>query len=145
MNKKRIFALIAVVIVLVSMLPMALAAGEASADAGEQLPGVPTSGILQFAPIIIILLVFYFFLIRPENKRKKETAKMRDSLAVGDKIVTIGGIVGKIAKVKNDEVIIETSIDKNKVVIKKWAVSSVEKPSDKAPEKEAETEVETEE
>ncbi len=140
MNKKRIFSFIAVVMILVSMLPMAFATPVAADSAAntEPLPWYAASGILQFAPIVVILLVFYFFLIRPENKRKKETAQMRDSLKVGDKIVTIGGIVGRIVKVKDEEVFLETSTDKNKLVVKKWAVSSVEKAAEKTQEKETE-------
>ncbi len=140
MNKKRILSFIAVVMVLLSMLPMAFAAPEVAGDAanGEPLPWYAASGIIQFAPIVIMVLVFYFFLIRPENKRKKETAQMRDSLKVGDKVVTIGGIIGRIVKVKDDEIFLETSTDKNKLVFKKWAISSVEKAAEKAPEKESE-------
>ncbi len=78
-------------------------------------------------PIAALFLVFYFVLLRPEKKRKKEAEDMRNSLAVGDKITTIGGIMGTICSVKDDTITIETSIDKNKMVFAKWAVQTKEK------------------
>ena len=50
--------------------------------------------------LVVMLAIFYFMLIRPENKKKKELAKMRSELAVGDEITTIGGIIGTICAVK---------------------------------------------
>ena len=77
--------------------------------------------------IIMILLMFamlYFFMIRPENKRKKEAQNMRDSLAVGDEITTIGGITGTICAVKENTIVIETGADRVRIEITKWAVSN---------------------
>ncbi len=136
MNKKHLLSILTLILVAISLVTFAFATGDAAsvADAaaavtetGEPLPwyaGLLNSGML---PIIIIILVFYFVLIRPENKRKKETANMRDNLKVGDEITTIGGIVGRITNVKDDELTIETSNDKNKLRLKKWAISSVDK------------------
>ena len=74
--------------------------------------------------IVLMLLLFvgmYFVLIRPSAKRKKEEDSMRNSLAIGDEITTIGGIVGKIVSIKdnNENFIIETGSDRNKIKIKK--------------------------
>ena len=80
-----------------------------------------TSTILMFA---VLILVFYFFLIRPENKKKKAMQAMRDSLKVGDKIITIGGIVGEIVHIKDDNIVIETSADRVRVEFAKWAIST---------------------
>jgi len=74
----------------------------------------------------ILLAVFYFMLIRPENKRKKEAEQMRSSVKVGDKITTIGGIVGTVVNVKDDKIVIETSADQVRVEFAKWALSSNE-------------------
>lgn len=74
--------------------------------------------------LVIMIAVFYFLLIRPENKRKKEAQKMRDSLAVGDEITTIGGIVGTICAVKENTIVIETGADRVRVEFAKWAISS---------------------
>ena len=84
----------------------------------------PMSTISMFLPLILIFVVFYFFLIRPEKKRKKQITEMRDSLRVGDEIVTIGGIIGKITNIKDDQLTLETGADRNKIRIMRWAVSA---------------------
>jgi len=65
-------------------------------------------------------------MIRPENKRKKKAEEMRNSLKKGDKIITIGGIVGRIVMVGEDNLIIETSDDRVRMEITKWAVSTTD-------------------
>ena len=80
--------------------------------------------ILRFLPFIAIIAVFYFFMIRPESKKKKQLAQMRDELSVGDKITTIGGMIGSVVEVKDDEITFETSDDRVRIRVKKWAVSS---------------------
>ncbi len=81
--------------------------------------------ILIYAAIIAAI---YFFLIRPNSKKKKEEAQMRNSLEIGDEITTIGGIVGRIVAIKDDEdaIIIETGSDRVKMKFKKWSISSVD-------------------
>ena len=74
--------------------------------------------------IIATFALFYFLLIRPQQKREKKDRQMRNSLDVGDNIVTIGGIVGKILTIKDDEITIETSADRTKLAFKKWCVQS---------------------
>lgn len=81
--------------------------------------------LIQFGPLVLIFLVFYFMVIRPQNKKQNEIKDMRANLKVGDKVQTIGGIIGKIIVIKEDFVVIETSGDKNKMEIMKWGVSSV--------------------
>lgn len=76
-------------------------------------------------PIILLVVVFYFFLIRPENKRKKEQDTLRSNIKKGDKITTIGGIVGRVVQVMDDTLILETSEDRVRMEFAKWAVSSV--------------------
>ena len=71
-----------------------------------------------------MLAIFYFMLIRPENKKKKELAKMRSELAVGDEITTIGGIIGTICAVKEESIVIETSADRVRIEFAKWAIST---------------------
>ena len=79
------------------------------------------SGIFM---LVAMVAIFYFLLIRPENKRKKEAQNMRDSLAVGDEITTIGGITGTICTVKENTIVIETGADRVRIEFTKWAVSS---------------------
>ena len=75
--------------------------------------------------IVLMFAIMYFLMIRPENKRKKKAQEMRDSLKKGDVITSIGGIVGKIVQVNKDTIIIETSEDRVRMALTKWAVSSV--------------------
>lgn len=82
-----------------------------------------------FSPMMIIMLlgmlvVFYFFMIRPENKRKKEAEELRNNISVGDRITTIGGIVGTVVNVKDEKLVIETGLDQVRIEICKWAVST---------------------
>ncbi|MDO5755380.1 MAG: preprotein translocase subunit YajC [Tissierellia bacterium] len=81
--------------------------------------------IASFLPFALILGVFYFMLIRPQKKREQEVHQMRESLKIGDIIVTIGGIKGKILKVDEDSVIIETSNERTKMEFVKSAVAQV--------------------
>lgn len=74
--------------------------------------------------IVAVLAMLYFFMIRPENKRKKEAQNMRDSLTVGDVITTIGGITGTICTVKENTIVIESGVDRVRIELTKWAVSS---------------------
>ena len=75
--------------------------------------------------IIVLVAVFYLFMIRPENKRKKRQDEMRSNLRKGDQITTIGGVVGRIVKVDDDTIVIETSEDRVRMEFAKWAVSTV--------------------
>jgi len=76
------------------------------------------SGILM---MVLIFVVFYFFMIRPQSKRQKEIKKQREAMQVGDKVVTSGGIYGKVKEIKETTVIVEIAenvrikIDKNSV------------------------------
>lgn len=78
--------------------------------------------LIQIAPFVLLIGVFYFVLIRPQQKRDKETQKMRNSLQVGDEIITVGGIVGLVVNIKEDTVVLETGGDRSKIRIKRWAV-----------------------
>ena len=89
--------------------------------------------------LVLMLAVFYFMLIRPENKRKKQAQEMRDSLKKGDKITTIGGIVGTIVKVNNDTIVIETSDDRVRMELTKWAVSTTGVQTSDQPENKKKT------
>ena len=80
-----------------------------------------------FLPLLLIIVVFYFFMIRPQMKRQKELKKFRDALKKGDKVITTGGIYGKIAEVREQVVIIEVE-DKMRLKVDKAAL--VKDPSD---------------
>ena len=89
-------------------MPMFYTAGGAAAGSGSFL-----------IMIVVMLALMYFMMIRPENKRK-----MRNSLKKGDQITTIGGIVGKIVQVTEENIIIETSDDRVRMELTKWSVST---------------------
>lgn len=91
-------------------------------------PGAEPQGSIftMLIPLIAMIGIFYFLMIRPENKRKKEAEQMRSSVKVGDNIITIGGIVGKVVNVKDDKIVIETSADQVRMELMKWALSTNE-------------------
>ena len=89
-----------------------------------------TSTILM---LVVLFAIMYFLMIRPENKRKKKAQEMRDSLKKGDVITTIGGIVGKVVQVNNETIVIETSDDRVRLELTKWAVSTVGVPTGEQP------------
>ncbi len=81
-------------------------------------------GMSSILFLVIIFVVFYFFLIRPENKRKKQLNEMRSNISLGDEIVTIGGIMGKVVQVTEDTITFETGEDRVRLQVTKWAISS---------------------
>lgn len=86
-----------------------------------------------FSAMLIPLLflgVFYLFLIRPQQKKDKQVKEMRNSAKVGDEILTIGGIYGKIVKIKDEIVTIEVGADKTRFNITKWAIGNIQSPSE---------------
>jgi preprotein translocase subunit YajC len=108
------------------MLNFITATAEAPAGGGL------LSMLITFLPMIAI---FYFLLIRPENKRKKEAEAMRSTVKKGDKITTIGGIVGAVVDVKEDKIVIESGADQVRIELAKWAISTNESADAEAKEK----------
>ena len=87
-----------------------------------------TSGgnsLFTIGMLVVMIAVFYFFIIRPKKKQEKQIAEMRDSLSVGDEIVTIGGIIGTVIIIKDDKLMIETGNDKTKLTILRSSIKSV--------------------
>ena len=82
----------------------------------------------------VMVAIFYFMLIRPENKRKKEAENMRSSLKVGDKVTTIGGIMGKVVHVDGDKFVMETGADQVRIELAKWALSTNDTAAERAKE-----------
>lgn len=74
--------------------------------------------------IIPLIAFFYFLIIRPENKKKKQAEETRNAVKVGDRITTIGGIMGVVCSVKDDRIVIETSADQVRVELAKWSIST---------------------
>lgn len=84
------------------------------------------SSLISLLPLVLIFVVMYFIMIRPQKKQEKEAQEMRDNLAVGDEITTIGGIIGEIVSIKDETVTIETSKAGTKIRFLKSAIRSVD-------------------
>lgn len=82
--------------------------------------------LVQILPLVLIVVVFYFLLIRPQRKKDKAVKNMLNSLKVGDRICTIGGIYGTITAMKDDTITLAMGGQQNPVVIARWAIRSVE-------------------
>ena len=116
---------------LMSLLADATAAAEATAGAEAEMStgAMIIYYAVQFVPLILIFVIFYFMLIRPQRKKDKEAKKMLESLKVGDRICTIGGIYGTIVRIKDDVLTIEVGEQKTQLVFARWAVRNVEQLS----------------
>lgn len=98
----------------------------AATSTSSQASGGTAYMLIELLFLVAIFVVFYLLLIRPQKKREKETANMRNNVQVGDEITTVGGIVGRIVSIKDDTLVIESGADRNKIRVKKWAVQSCE-------------------
>ena len=94
--------------------------------------------IYSLIMMVAVFAIMSFILIRPENKRKKAAEQMRDNLSLGDEIVTIGGMTGKIVQITEETVTFETGEDRVRIQIKKWAIQTNERAEAKAKEQAAE-------
>ena len=81
--------------------------------------------VVMIGYLVVFLGVMYLLIFRPQKKREKKTREMLDALSVGDEVVTIGGISGKVINMKDDEITIETGIEKTKLNFKKWGIKEV--------------------
>lgn len=98
-------------------------AGGAAAGATQQagMGGMWGSLIMM----LVVFVAFYFILIMPQKKRDKKVREMLDAVVVGDEIMTIGGIYGKIVAIKDDKITLETGADKNKIVMARSSIKEV--------------------
>lgn len=86
-----------------------------------------SSGVGLISMLIIYGLIFFalwFFMIRPQKKKQKEEQKMRENLQIGDEIVTIGGIYGRVISLKEDSFVIQSQSDHSKITVARWALQS---------------------
>ena len=91
------------------------------------------TGIAIYA--VFFIAIFYFMILRPQKKKKKEEEKLKNSLQIGDEIVTIGGFHGKIVSLKEDSIVIESVLDHSKQKIERWAIQQNLTVHDDAPSK----------
>ena len=83
------------------------------------------SSVANILLLVVFIAMIYFMMIRPQRKKDKEDREMRSSLQVGDEIITIGGVVGKITKIAEKTVVVETGTGRNKIEFLKTAIASV--------------------
>ena len=76
--------------------------------------------------IVVLFLVFWLFMLRPQKKQEQKDREMRDSLAIGDEVTTIGGIIGKVVSIKGETFVLETTRDKTKIRFLKGAIRSID-------------------
>ena len=76
--------------------------------------------------IVFLFVIMYFFMIRPQKRQQQQDAMMRDSLAVGDEVTTIGGIIGKVISIKEETFVLETTKEKTHIRFLKGAIRSVD-------------------
>ncbi len=86
------------------------------------------SGLLSIGILVVMLIVMYFVMIRPQKKKDREDAAMRNNLMVGDEVTTIGGIIGRVVSIKDETCVIETSKAGTKIRILKTAIRTVDVP-----------------
>ena len=93
----------------------------------------PMSLVIMILVYALIFGAMYFFLIRPQKKKQKEEKKMRENLQVGDEILTIGGIYGRVISLKEESIVIESQSDHSKLTIARWALQQNLTVHDEAP------------
>lgn len=84
--------------------------------------------LITLGYLVFIILIMYLLIFLPQKRRDKKTKAMLEAMQVGNTIISIGGITGIIVNIKDDEVTIETGVEKAKINIKKWAVKEVVQP-----------------
>ena len=101
-----------------------LGSGAASGTATGANSNSPMGGYSSILLMVGLVAVMYFLMIRPQKKRQKEEQEMRSSIEIGDEIITIGGIVGKVVKIREEDIVIETGADRTKMRLQRWAVNT---------------------
>ncbi len=97
-----------------------------SGAAGGAAAGNMGSGWISIIMMVVLFGAMYFFMIRPQKKQEKKDAEMRNNLAVGDEVTTIGGIIGKVVSIKDETFVLETTKDKTKIRFLRGAIRSVD-------------------
>lgn len=82
-------------------------------------------GLGSIIMLVVLFVAMYFLMIRPQKKKEKAIKEMRASLRVGDEIITIGGIIGKVVKTKDDTFVMQVGADRVKIEMTRWALSEI--------------------
>ena len=99
--------------------------GDAAASTTETATATasPYTSLISIGMLVLFVAVMYFVMIRPQRKQQKQEAKMRSELQIGDEIITIGGIYGRVVSLKDDSIVIESSGDRSKLQVTRTAVA----------------------
>lgn len=133
---KKILSFVMIMAIAMLSLSMVAFAAESSTTEPQASPtngaqAQQPSGMSPWIMIVIYILFFvvvgYFLIYRPNKKRKKQEEELKNSIMLGDEVTTIGGIVGKVVNIKDDNITVETSIDKTLMEFKNWAIRDVKK------------------
>ena len=100
-------------------------AADVACQAGAEDASMASLLMSTVLPFALVIVLMYFIIIRPQRKKEKAVRSMIDDLKVGNEITTIGGIKGKVVSMKDDEITIESSIDRTKISMNKFAVKDV--------------------
>ncbi len=98
---------------------------DAAAGAGEGTPGQGASTLIMLAIFAVFIIFWYVIALRPQRKKEKELKEKVDKMRVGDRIITIGGLCGQVANIRDDEVTIMTSAANTLVTFKKSAINNI--------------------
>ena len=101
-------------------------------------------GAMAIVMWVVVFAALYFLLIRPQKNKEKRLNEMRNNVAVGDKVVTLSGVVATVAKVEEEQVVIELGPSRTKVPIMKWGIGTVvEKKEQKSDDEKSDDDVKT--
>ena len=99
---------------------------EKLAYAAPQAGTADANPLISFLPFVLLMLIFYFLLIRPQQKRQRETSKMLEALKKGDRVVTAGGLIGTVVGVQSDYLVLKLGEnDQTKVEVLKSAINGL--------------------
>lgn len=98
-----------------------------TADAAAQEGGGLSALLMMLSPLLI-LVVMWFLMIRPQRKQEKKLKEQRENMKVGDRVITIGGITGRVVNIKDDEVTITSSVANTMMTFRKDAINQVIQP-----------------
>lgn len=99
-------------------------AAESTSSTATAQQGGPMQIVFLLLMWGVIIAALYFIMIRPQRKKSKEEKKMRENLQVGDEVVTIGGIYGRVISLKEETMVIESKSDHSKITVARWALQS---------------------
>lgn len=123
MSMKRVLKIFVPAVFAASVASLTAITAFAESDSSSSGGTAAGGGMTMIISLAIMLVLLYFLMIRPQKKKEKEAKTMQDNIQIGDEIVTIGGIVGLVVRKGDDNIVIETGGEKNKMRIKLWAIS----------------------